>query len=392
MSAMSDAESDLDRRQRLLTREARALETIASIARPLRSLTALFQAVAVAVAIVLLIATLGDVVMIVFAAVLLAVLLHGAGQRVGRLLHIGTGGGLLIVIVGMIAFFGGLGWWQGASLAHQAVQLQDSMIQQLGALRLRMQHTEWGQRLLQELPFGLGNVTPGETASQGGGGQGGGGGNLPHLAGVVAGALWSVLGLLGTLGVILVSALYLAAAPGSYLRGVVALLPSHHRPAGRRVLDHLGHTLWGWLVGQFLDMLVVGVLSGIGLLLLGMPLAFILALIAGLMNFVPYIGAIVGAVPAVLIALSISSHEALFVGLLYLAVQTLEGNVTAPLIQRRTTHLPPAVSIVSQTALGVIFGLFGVILATPFTAAVIAAVQSLQEESAEHHPVRDGRP
>ena len=87
-----------------------------------------------------------------------------------------------------------------------------------------------------------------------------------------------------------------------------------------------------WLLGQFFDMLIVGTLCGVGLALLSMPLAFVLAVIAGLLNFVPYIGAITAAVPALVVALSLGGREALFVALLYLGVQLFEGNVTAPLI------------------------------------------------------------
>jgi predicted PurR-regulated permease PerM len=372
MRAESDQE---DQRRDLHAREVRALEELAKLVRPIRSLSALFRAIAIAAAVGLVIATLGDVVMIVFAAALAAVLLRGVAERLGRVLHIGTGWALLGVIVGAVAFLGGLVWWHGQSLAEQFGQLQQGLAQQFETVRQHLQQTDWGEHVLHQLPFGLGA----DSASQAGT-PGGAGASLRSLAGLVAGALWSALGLLGTIGVILVAALYIAAAPQSYVDGLVGLLSSKQRAPTRRVLDQVGRTLWGWLVGQFLDMLVVGVLCGTGLVLLGMPLAFILALIAGLLNFVPYIGAIAGAVPAVLIALSISGEEALFVGLLYLAVQTFEGNVLAPLIQKRTIDLPPALTILSQTAFGVIFGLFGVILATPFAAALLAAVQELRAE------------
>ncbi len=111
-----------------------------------------------------------------------------------------------------------------------------------------------------------------------------------------------------------------------------------------------------------------------------MPLVFILAVVAGITNFVPYVGAIAGAVPAVLIAFLMGWQQALYVALLYTAVQTFEGNVTAPLIQQRAIALPPALTLVAQTALGLLFGLFGVILATPLTAAIVAAVQQLTDE------------
>ena len=115
-----------------------------------------------------------------------------------------------------------------------------------------------------------------------------------------------------------------------------------------------------------------------------MPLVFILALVAALTNFVPYIGAIAGAVPAVLIALAMGWQQALSVALLYLGVQTFEGNVTAPLIQQRAIALPPALTLVAQTAFGLIFGLFGVVLATPLTAAIVAAVQQRTKEDPDY--------
>jgi predicted PurR-regulated permease PerM len=327
----------------------------------------------IAAAVVLLTATLGEVIMTVFAAVLLAVLLRGAAARVGGLTRIGTGWGLLVVVLLLTGFVSGLGWWFGPDLAHQAAQLQDTMGQQLTALRTQMQQTDWGRSLLERLPFGLG-TDGGASASPSIGSV------IPRLAGIVAGALWSVLGLLGTVGVILVAALYMAGAPAQYVHGVAHLLPKAQRPTARRVMDRVGHDLRGWLVGQFLDMLVVGALCGVGLWLLGMPLVFILAVIAAATNFVPYIGAIAGAVPAVLIALSMGWQQALYVALLYTAVQTFEGNVTAPLIQQRSIALPPALTLVAQTAFGLVFGLFGVILATPITAAIIAAVEQITDE------------
>ncbi len=366
---MRDADRQSGKSDDLLARQVRALESIST----------LLRLVAVAAAIVVLVAVLGEVVMIIFATVLIAVMLRGTAARIGCLTGIGTGWGLLTVLLLTVAFFGGLGWWRGPKLTHEAAQLQDALGVQLAALRVQMQGTELGRSVLQELPFGFGTDDT-ESANP----SGGLGSAIPHIARVVAGALWSVLGLLGTIGVILVAALYMAAAPAPYVHGMTHVLPKAWRPAAQHVLDRIGHDLWGWLVGQFFDMLIVGTLCGIGLVLLGMPLAFILALIAGLTNFVPYIGAIGGAVPAVLIAFSISPQEALFVALLYLGVQLFEGNVTAPLIQRRAINLPPSLTILSQTALAVIFGVFGIILATPVTAAIIAAVQGLEDENPDY--------
>lgn len=366
---MRDADGQPVKADDLLARHVRALESIAT----------LLRLVVVAAAVVVLVAVLGEVVMIVFATVLIAVMLRGAAARIGRLTGIGTGLGLLVVVLLTVAFFGGLGWWRGPKLTHEAGQLQDALGVQFDALRAQMQGTGIGRSILRELPFGLGES--GEASASLGAA---GGTAFPHIARTITSALWSVLGLLGTIGVILVAALYMAAAPAPYVHGVTRILPRRWRPAARHVLDRIGHDLWGWLVGQFFDMLIVGTLCGIGLALLDMPLAFVLAVIAGLLNFVPYVGAIAGAVPALVIAFSVGGQEVLFVALLYLGVQLFEGNVTAPLIQRRTINLPPSLTILSQTALAVIFGLFGIILATPFTAAIIATVQGLEDANPDY--------
>jgi predicted PurR-regulated permease PerM len=104
-------------------------------------------------------------------------------------------------------------------------------------------------------------------------------------------------------------------------------------------------------------------------------------MIAGLFNFVPYIGALAGAVPALAVAVGQSPHTAIYVAVLFAVVQTLEGNIIGPLIQKRTVDLPPALTILSQTVLGTLFGVMGLILATPLTAASMTAVRMVYVET-----------
>lgn len=146
------------------------------------------------------------------------------------------------------------------------------------------------------------------------------------------------------------------------------MLPVDWRPRGREVAQKIAHTLQLWFVGQLLDMVIVGVLIGVGLWLLGVPLALTLALFAGLLNFVPYVGALAGAVPAILVALSQSPSMALWVALLFVGVQM------------RTIALPPALTILCQTVLGTLFGVFGLVIATPLIAAMLTAVRLIYIE------------
>jgi predicted PurR-regulated permease PerM len=112
-------------------------------------------------------------------------------------------------------------------------------------------------------------------------------------------------------------------------------------------------------------------------MLLGVPLALMLALVAGLLNFVPYIGAILGAVPALMVAFGQSPMQVVWVALLFAAIQSVEGYLLVPYIQQRTVRLPPALTIFSQTVFGTLFGLLGLLLAPALAAAVLVAVRSL---------------
>ncbi len=145
----------------------------------------------------------------------------------------------------------------------------------------------------------------------------------------------------------------------------------------REVLGALGYTLRWWLVGRFLTMAVNGLFSGIGLWLLGIPLALGLGLLTALLNFVPNIGPILSMIPAVLLALAEGPDKALYVLVLYLVLQNLEGFVLEPLVQQCTVALPAAIVIGSQVLLGVLLGSLGVLLATPLIACLFVLVKLL---------------
>ena len=314
---------------------------------------------------------LGDVLLLVFAAVLLATGLHGAAAFLSRQLRLPRGVALAIVLLGLTALFGLAAWWTGPRLVNEAGQLKDQLTRQWTTLSSWLSTTNWGSALLRELPTSLGG-----SAQMSG--------VAPRVAGTIAGALWSAVGLFGTGVLLLASGIYFAATPKPYFEGPLRLLPHRIRGRTREILVEVAETLGYWLAGQLLDMLVVGVVTGAGLALLGVPLAFILGVTAGLLNFVPYIGAIGGAIPAVLIALAQGPNQAIFVALLFVVVQGLEGNVLSPMIQRRAVDLPPAATILAQTALGALFGMAGIILATPLAAAILTVLRQLTADSPDN--------
>jgi predicted PurR-regulated permease PerM len=157
----------------------------------------------------------------------------------------------------------------------------------------------------------------------------------------------------------------------------VSLLAPSMRPAGREVLSKATDTLQNWLIAQFMAMAVVGVLTWLGLWLIGVPLAPILGLIAALLAFIPNIGPIIAAVPAVLLGFSMGPTIALLVVGVYVAVQALESYAITPLIQQERVSLPPALIISMQLLMGVLFGILGLALVTPMAALGLTLVREV---------------
>jgi predicted PurR-regulated permease PerM len=195
------------------------------------------------------------------------------------------------------------------------------------------------------------------------------------LARRALGALSSVAGALGLIVLFFFVGFFVAANPALYRDGFLRLFPTARRPHARDVLDSLHQTLASWLLGRVIAMAVIGVLTGLGLWMLGMPLVIALAFIAGLLNFIPFLGPALSAIPAVLIAFAKGPDMMLYVGLLYFGIQALENHLITPLLEQRMVELPPALTLVSQVLFGLAFGLPGVILATPLTACILVLIR-----------------
>lgn len=190
------------------------------------------------------------------------------------------------------------------------------------------------------------------------------------------------IGALVGLGVILFTGLYFALDPDLYRRGLLALLPPVAQGPVERALDAAIAALGRWLQGVLLAMLSIGLVTGVGLWAMGIPLALALGILGGVLEFIPYIGPIISAVPAVLIAFTVSPTRALEVIGLYVAIHFIEGELLVPLIQRWAVALPPAVAIVAVVVFGWIFGLPGVIFATPMAVVLIKLIQTLYVRTA----------
>jgi predicted PurR-regulated permease PerM len=319
--------------------------------------------VGVAVAVVILLVLIWyaiDVVLLAFVGVLLAILLRAPADWLVERTGMREGWALAIVGLVLLALLAGLALLFGRGIAVQALQLVERIPEIVQAIRERLEQSELGARAVQ-VAEAAGIFSGGEAQFLGRG----------------LGLLGSTFGAVANVVIVVFFAIFLAAQPRLYVEGVLHLVPRKRRERVRAVLAEIGHVLRRWLVGQALLALVVGALTTLGLVLLGAPFAVALGLLAGLMEFVPYIGPFVAAIPAILVGFAEGPQLALWIALLFLIVQSLESYILSPLIQHRAVHLPPALVLFSQVLMGVIVGALGVAVATPLAAALMVAISML---------------
>lgn len=306
----------------------------------------------------LLIWLLHTELLLIFLAVLLAVSLRGAANSIAAHTPLGPRVAMAIMMLVVALAILGFCFWVGPRLVQQGYDLVSALAKEGQDLAARYGHTKWGSEILTKIN------NAGAQAAQ-------------SLAAPMLNAASSTLGGIITLFVLVVTMLYFAANPRLYVEGLVTLLPPPRRPRAREVLDKVGHVLRAWFLGQLIDMAVVGIVTVIGLGIIGMPMALALGVIAGVLTFVPYFGAILAAIPALAIALGQSVHMAVLTLIVFTICHVIEGYIVSPLVQDRMVRLPPALLILSMTCLGSLFGPMGIIMATPLAAAGLVLVSEL---------------
>ena len=308
----------------------------------------------------LLVRELAHVLLVVFAAVLFAIFLDGMTRLVEHLLPLRRAWCFWIGVLALAVFGASIITLAGTRIANQITQLGARLPEAVEGVAAKLEETGWGQTLLRLAP------NPTDLLNDPG-----------EVLGPISGVFTSTFSAFVALIVVVIVGLYIAHDPGPYRRGVLLLTPQRSRERAGEVMDSLGHALRWWLLGQLGSMAIVGTMTGLGLWLIGMPLVLALGLITGLFSFVPMIGPITSAIPALLIAVMEAPVKALYVVGVYWIAQLLEGNLITPQIQKRTVSLAPGVLITAQLLMGTLFGILGVLLATPLVVAVTVLVQML---------------
>ncbi len=326
-----------------------------------------------AAALLLMLWLVPDVPLLIFSGVLLAVFLRGGGDLIGARLGLPAPARVLLFVLLLVLVGVGFALLAAAPLAEQLNQLWQKVPRVAEQLTQRISAYGWGQELLRKL-------RPENISLPSGGGSG------------AFMAISGTFGALGNIVLLLFIGLYLAMDPGLYRRGIEWLLAPSLRPKARAVFEEAGQTLRGWLGAQLISMASVGLLMGLGFWLLGLPLAPLLGLIAALLAFIPNIGPVIAAVPAVLLGLESGLSGALAVLGVYLVVQTAESYLITPYVQRRSVDLPPVLTIIIQVAMGTLYGIMGLALATPLAALGLMLVRRLYVEDYLAAEAREERP
>lgn len=297
-----------------------------------------------------------DLLVLLVAGILLAILLRAAAALVAERSGLSIGRSLALVVLTVVGLLATAAWFSADRLAQQADELAQTIPAAFADLTSWLTQYQWGRWLLDQT----------QSASTDG--------NVLQRASTMFGRVTS-----GVLVVVVIvfTGGYLAARPEPYIRGLLRLVPLARRQRAAEVMYAAGEVLRWWLFGQLLAMLMVGLAMGIGLAIIGVQLAFVLGVLAGLFEFIPFLGPLIGLGPALLLAMAEEPHQALYVLGLYAAVQTFEGYLLTPLVQQRAVELPPVVTITSQVALSWMAGPIGLLVAVPVTAVVMVATQML---------------
>ena len=305
---------------------------------------------------------LRDLLLLTFLAVLFAVLLRSAADALSSRTGLPSGLAVLAVILAILALVALAAVLvvptlvaQGTELVQRFPSLADAAQKRVGDTPFLSQ--AWGQVQKQfDLP------SPGTALGQ-----------VGSVLGIVSESVSNLVFLFFT-------ALFLALSPATYLDGVRWLVPSAERGFAIRLLDELGGTLRSWFGGQLVMMLLVGLLAWLGLWALGVPYSLVLGVFAGILEFVPYIGPFLGAAPAVLVAFSGSATLGFWAIGLFVAIGQIEGNIVGPMVQESAVAIPPALLLVFLFGMGHLFGVTGLLVATPLLAVLIVLVNRVYVE------------
>jgi predicted PurR-regulated permease PerM len=329
---------------------------------------------------------------LIFAGMLLGVALNAMTNLLGRVARLPHALRLTVVCLVLAGLLSGVVFLGGSTIAKQAAALSDTIKSQLVTVKAFLERNG-----IDASYFELGNpaatasatTSPAATAPAPAH-------NLPSAGAIASGGgaivsqtfklLLGAVGAVGNFFIVLFLGLTFAAQPGVYRSGLLFLTPAKHRARATIIVDRIGDTLERWLIAQMLTMAAVFLVTWIGLALIGIQSSFILGIQAGLLAFIPTVGALLAGLIVVLASLASGWVAALSAFILFLGVHALESYILTPIIQRQALDIPPATLFAFQILLGVVFGIWGLALALPLMAIVKVMIDYFKAEEVQPEP------
>ncbi len=326
---------------------------------------------AVTIGAVVLFVYLSSALLALFGAMVFAAMIDGGARLLGRVVPIARGWRIGIVLILSVAFLLWLGYFAGSTISRDAAEFPMIIGNQLDRLVLWAQ----GQGL---------DVSMEQLRSYAG--------SLQSGVGTVTRALGGILGGLTTSILIAIIGIYVALEPQLYRRGVAWMLPEAKRDGFYTTVRRMGYTMRRLMAGRLLGMafeavLTYAMLAWIAPLVVGeaVPMAALLAILTGLLAFVPNLGAIISGVLMVLVGFSGGSDMGIYTIVTYLVVQNFDGYIVVPMIAKKTVDLAPALVLAMQLIMGILFGIVGLLFADPLLAMIKVALERRAEEAGEEH-------
>ncbi len=331
---------------------------------------------------------------LVFAGVLLGVALTAMTHLLEKVVGGPHALRLALVCLVLAGLLSGVMFLGGSTIAKQATVLSNTLKSQLVTVKTFLEehgvdtsYFELGSAATTGTP---GSAATPETSSanlaknlpSAGALASGGGAIVSQTLKLLLGTVSAV----GNFFIVLFLGLSFAAQPSVYRKGLLALSPARHRASVTVVVDRISDTLERWLIAQMITMAAVFLVTWIGLTIIGIDSSFILGIQAGLLAFIPTVGALVAGLIVVLASLASGWVAAASALVLFLGVHALESYVLTPIIQRQALDIPPATLFAFQILLGVVFGLWGLALALPLMAIVKVIITYLREDSEPREP------
>ncbi|HEU5273543.1 MAG TPA: AI-2E family transporter [Xanthobacteraceae bacterium] len=310
--------------------------------------------IAIAIALVpVLVWYLFDVILIAIAALLISALLELGADPLMRWLKAPRHLALAISGLVILAIVAGTAYLFGSRMA---VEFQD-VLQRAASGQSNIVNSIQSSNLGKML---LGHVQQGV-----------------NLVGLIPSVFKISAGLIGALLVAVVAGVFFAAQPNLYLYGLVQLFPPRLHREVEETIVAVGTSLRLWLLGQLIEMVMIGALSTLAVWMIGLPSFLALGLIAGIAEFIPYVGPIIAAIPAILVAATQGFDAVIWTIVAYLLIHQAEGHVVMPFIQRYMVFIPPAVILLGIAAIGSLFGVAAIPLASPLAVLIFVLVKKL---------------